>query len=160
GVSRADVVDVTVVGRAAANHVLAAGGIVEADHVAVGRWLAPAHVPPNRAEGEGEGAAGGAARSLEARPGVAAGPGHAAVSRAVHDVLAGAQAAGTLVHRRHVNPATALQVAGDLDVADKAGIELDGGPSRAVIGVNDVERAAPDGKVVVGDVHPPVEQAS
>ena len=33
------------------------------------------------------------------------------------------QAAAPLVHRRHVNPATALQVAGDLDVADEAGVE-------------------------------------
>ena len=60
-----------------------------------------------------------------AGPSVDARPSDAAVGRAVHDVLAGGQAAAALVHRRHVNPATALQVACDLDVADEAGVELD-----------------------------------
>ncbi len=52
-----------------------------------------------------------------------------------------------------------MRVAGDLDVADEAGIKLDRSPGGTVVGVHDVEGAAPDVKVVVGDVHPPVERA-
>ena len=96
---------------------------------------------------------------MEGRPGVDAGPSDAAVGRAVHHVLPGGQATAAFVHRRHVNPATALQVAGDLDVAEEAGVEWTGRPSGAVVGVDDVECAAVDGEVVVGDIHPPVEGA-
>src|SRR5262249_42544102 len=89
-----------------------------------------------------------------------AGPGHAAVYRAEHHVLARRQAAALLVHRRHIHPATALQVAGELDVADEAALEGDGaGPSGTVIGVNYVQRPAADGEVVKGYVHAPEEWA-
>src|SRR5262249_42813691 len=61
-----------------------------------------------------------------------------------------------LVHRRHIYPATALQVAGDLNVADEAGLERDGGgPNGAVIGVNYLQRPAADGEIVKGYVHAP-----
>ncbi|PYL10506.1 MAG: hypothetical protein DME33_00555 [Verrucomicrobia bacterium] len=52
-----------------------------------------------------------------------------------------------------------MQVASDLDVADEAGIELHLRPCGAVIGVGDVESAAPNVEVVIGDIHPPVEGA-
>ncbi|PYL51361.1 MAG: hypothetical protein DMF33_10810 [Verrucomicrobia bacterium] len=96
---------------------------------------------------------------MEGRASVAAGPADAAVGRAVHHILARGQAAAALVHRRHVNPATALQVAGDLDVADEAGVELDSGPGGAVVRVGDVEGAAANVKVVIGNVHSSVEGA-
>src|SRR5206468_1861580 len=87
---------------------------------------------------------------------VGAGPGGATVCRAVHDVLAQVELAATLVHRRHIHPATVLQVAGELDVADKGAVECDrGGPNGAVIGVNYLQRPAADGEVVPGYVHAP-----
>ena len=153
------------IGRAAANGVLATGGVVKANHVAAGGRLTPAHVPPNgrraaeHAHEVGVLAAVHPPRSLEARPRVAAAPSDAAVGGAVHDILASGQTASALIHRRLVNVATALQVAGDLDVADEAAVELDATPGGAVIGVSDVEGAAANVKVVVGDVHPPVMRA-
>jgi|SRR5262249_3021813 len=96
-------------------------------------------------------------RRLEARAGVDAGPANAAVGRPVHDVLAGRQTTAAFVHRRLVNPGTALQVAGDLDVANEAGDELHLRPGGAVVGVDDVSRATADIIVVVRNVHPAVE---
>ncbi|PYI48437.1 MAG: hypothetical protein DMF11_03520 [Verrucomicrobia bacterium] len=52
-----------------------------------------------------------------------------------------------------------MQVAGNLDVADEAGVELRLRPCGAVVGVSDIECAAPDVEVIVGNVHPPVEGA-
>src|SRR5262249_41971207 len=153
GVGRTDVVNVAVIGRAAAGRVLAAARVVEANHVAVGRRFAPAHVSPNSGENRREVAAYSAPRPL-ARAGVdAAVPGHATVGRAVDFIDAGGQAAAAFVHRRHINIPTALQVAGDLDVTDEAGVELDAGPIGAVVGVGAEEGAAADGEIVVGDVH-------
>ncbi len=76
------------VGRVSAIHGLAAGGVVKTDHIAVGRRLAPAHVPPHGAENGGEVAGVSATRSLKARPGVAARPSHTTVGGAIHDILA------------------------------------------------------------------------
>ena len=95
----------------------------------------------------------------EWRPGGAAGPGDAAVGRAKHFVLPDGQAPASLEHRRHVNAPTALQVPGDLDVADKGYVDLRQRPSGAVIRVDHVQRAVVDGEIVVGNVHPPVEGA-
>src|SRR5438876_5183139 len=114
---------------------------------------------PDSGEGEGEVAGSCTPRALERRAYVYTRPANTAVSRAVHHVLARGQAATALVHRCHVNPATALQIAGDLDVADEAGVKLDSGPGGAVVGVDDVEGAAPNVEVIVGNVHPPVEWA-
>ncbi len=52
-----------------------------------------------------------------------------------------------------------MQVAGDLNVANEAGVELHWRPSGTVVGVNDVECAATDVEVVIGNVHPPVVRA-
>src|SRR5439155_15812207 len=41
----------------------------------------------------------------------------------------------------------------------EAGVKLDSGPGGAVVGVDDVEGAAPNVEVIVGNVHPPVEWA-
>ena len=160
GIGRADVIDVAVVGRAGASHVLAALGIVQADEVAVGHRLAPAHVPPVvRAEHAGKVGAPSTDRTpwrLECRANVGAGPGGAAVCRAVHDVLAQVELAATLNHRRHIHPATVLQVTGDLDVADKAAVDGDRRrPNGAVIGVNYLQRPAADAEVVKRYVHAP-----
>src|SRR2546421_7415403 len=108
------------VGGAGADSVAAgaAGCPVEEDVGAVGSRLAPTHMSPDGGEGEGKVAGSCTPRALECRPHVYARPADSAVGRAVHDVLPGGQAATALAHRRHVNPATALQVAGDLDVAD------------------------------------------
>ena len=145
---------------------VAASGVDQADHVAASRRLAPAHVPPDGdtvAEHAGKVAilaATRAPRSLERRASVGAAPADAAVRRTVHHVLPGAQAAAAFVHCRHVNPATALQVAGDLDVADEAGVEWYQVPSSTVIGVDHIQCAAPNVEIVVGDIHPPVEGAA
>jgi len=77
-----------VVGRVSAIHVLAAGGVVKTDDVAVGRRLTPAHVPPDSAENGGEVAGVSAARCLKARPGIGARPSDTTVGRAVHNILA------------------------------------------------------------------------
>src|SRR6476660_7971281 len=123
----------------------AAGCPVEEDVAAIGSRLAPTHMPPDAGEGEGKVAGSCTPGALQRRTHIYTGPADAAVGRAVHHILAGGQAAATLVHRRYVNPATALQVAGDLDVADKTGVELHDGPSGAVVGVDDVECAVIDG---------------
>src|SRR5207302_6083406 len=61
-----------------------------------------------------------------------------------------------LIRRRHVYPATVLQVTGDLDVPDEAGVECDRRrPNGAVIGVNYLQRPTADGEVVKGYVHAP-----
>src|SRR5204863_2218315 len=53
-------------------------------------------------------------------------------------------------------PATVLQVTGDLDVADEAGVECDRRrPNGAVIGVNYLQRPAAYGEIVPGYVHAP-----
>ena len=96
---------------------------------------------------------------MESRPGVDAGPADAAIGRAVHHVLANGETATAFVHCCHVNTATALQVACDLDVTDEAGVELHSRPGGAVVGVNDIQCTAPDGEIVVGNVHPPPEWA-
>ncbi len=137
----------------------ATGCPVEEDVHAVGSRLAPTHMPPDGREGQSKVAGNCTPRALQRRAYVYTRPTDTAVGRAVHHVLPGGQAAAALVHRRQVNPATALQVAGDLDVADEAGVELHWCPSGAVVGVGDVECAAPNGKVVIGDIHPSVERA-
>ena len=137
----------------------AAGCPVKEDVVAVGSRLAPTHMPPYGGEGESKVAGSCTPGALQRRAHVYTRPTDAAVGRAVHHVLADGQATATFVHRRNVNPATALQVAGDLDVPDKARVELDGSPNGAVVGVGAVEGAVVDGEIVVGNVHPPVEGA-
>jgi hypothetical protein len=150
-----------VVGRISAIHNLATGGVVKADHAAVDRRLTPAHVPPNASVAVVEHAREivgiSSARSLKARPGVGARPSDTTIGRAVHDILAEGETAAALVHRRYVNTATALQVTGDLNIADEGSIELHRRPSGAVIRVRDVQCAAPHTDVVVRDVHSPVE---
>src|SRR5262249_55245287 len=98
-------------------------------------------------------------RALQCRAYVYTRPAHTAVARAVHHVLARGQAATALVHRCHVNPATSLRVASDLDITDETGVELHGVPGGAVIGVNYIQRAAPDVEVVIGYIHPTVDRA-
>src|SRR6266478_9298078 len=137
----------------------ATGCPVEEDIAAVCSRLAPTHMPPDGREGQSKVAGSCTPGALQRRAYVYTRPANTAVGRAVHHVLARGQAATALVHRCHVNPATALQVARDLNVADEAGVELDSGPGGAVVGVDDVECAAPDVEVVVGNVHPPVEGA-
>ncbi|PYJ53680.1 MAG: hypothetical protein DME82_13345 [Verrucomicrobia bacterium] len=156
GISRADEVDIAKVSTGA---VLS---VVEADEVAVSHRLAPAHVPPLRDRGvEHADEVGVLSAVLTPRRGErpadgGAGPGDAAVGRAVHHVLASGQPAALLVHRRHIYPATVLQVTGDLDVADEAGVECDRRrPNGAVIGVNYLQRPAADGEVVKRYVHAP-----
>src|ERR1700757_13794 len=73
GVGRADVVDVAVIGRAAARHVLATTRVVEADDAAAGGGFAPAHVPPDAREDQREITTGGPPRPLAGRTGVDAG---------------------------------------------------------------------------------------
>src|SRR5947209_934485 len=135
----------------------AAGCPVQENVAAVGSWLAPTHVPPDGGEGESKVAGSCTPGALQRRAHVYTRPGDAAVRRAVHHVLTCGQAAAALVHRGYVNPATALQVAGDLDVANEAGVELHLRPGGTVVGVGDVKCAVVDGEIVVGDVHPPVE---
>src|ERR1700746_75900 len=130
---------------------------VEKDVATIGSWLTPTHMPPDGGEGESKVAGSCTPGALERRAHVHTRPTDAAVSRAVHDVLPGGQAAAAFVHRRYVNAATALQVTRNLDVANEAGVELHLRPSGAVVGVDDVECAAIDSEIVVGNVHPPVE---
>src|SRR6266478_6251295 len=137
----------------------ATGCPVEEDVATVCSRLAPTHMPPDGREGQSKVAGSCTPGALQRRAYVYTRPANTAVGRAVHHVLARGQAATALVHRCHVNPATALQVARDLDVADEAGVELDEGPGGAVIGVGHVEGAAADSEIIVGDVHPPVMRA-
>src|SRR6266581_8132510 len=137
----------------------ATGCPVEEDVAAVCSRLAPTHMPPDGREGQSKVAGSCTPGALQRGAYVYTRPANTAVRRAVHHVLARGQAAAALIHRCHVDPATALQVARDLNVADEAGVELDSGPGGAVVGVDDVEGAAPNVEVVVGNVHPPVEGA-
>ena len=84
-------------------------------------------------------------------------PSGTAVCRAVHHVLAARQPAALLVHRRHVDPATALQVAGDLHVAREGGGECyRRRPGSAVVGVDYLQCSTANREVVKGHVHAPV----
>src|SRR5438552_8794764 len=116
-------------------------------------------MPPDAGEGESKVAGGCTPGALQRRAHVYTRPADAAVGRAVHHVLPRGQAAAAFVHRCYVDPATSLQITGDLDVADEAGVELDNGPGGAVVGIGNVEGATIDGEIVVGDVHSPVEGA-
>src|SRR6266513_152321 len=100
----------------------AAGCPVKEDVAAIGSRLAPTHMPPDAGEGESKVAGSCTPGALQRRAHVYTRPSDTAVGRAVHHILARGQAATALVHRRYVNPATALRVARDLDVADKTGV--------------------------------------
>src|SRR6266853_1955023 len=102
----------------------ATGCPVEEDVAAVCSRLAPTHMPPDGREGQSKVAGSCTPGALQRRAYVYTRPANTAVGRAVHHVLARGQAATALVHRCHVNPATALQVAGNLYVADETGVEL------------------------------------
>src|SRR5213076_737048 len=106
-----------------------------------------------------------AARADESGAGVGIGPGVTPVGGAVDLVVSiGAAAATTavaavFVHACDVQVPRDL-VAGDLDVADKAGGHLSPvGPSQTVVSSEaDEEGASPNGEVVFGHVHPPEER--